>query len=468
MKFKGFLCPIFSLPNEYGNGDFGKEAFFFVDILKKYHFTAWQLLPLNPISYGNSPYQPFSSYAFEEIYLDIEDFQKRGLLIGFSLENYKFKEERINYNKSKEVRHTIYKYAFKTYVEQNGFDELDKFLKKNKHIKEFAIFMAFKDKNNQLPFNKWKDTNYDDDFSYFYYYHAFLQMFLLKQYLKLKKYANQNGIKLIGDIPFYVGLDSSDVYFDKKYFLLNKDNTAKYIAGVAPDYFSKTGQRWGNPIYNFKTLKEDNYSFLIDRILYSSKMYDIIRLDHFRAFDSYYKIKGKEETAEHGKWVKGPGSAFFYELYRRKPNLKLIAEDLGDVTPSVFKLRDKFNLPGMNILEFNLIAIINNWVSYKPNTITYIGTHDNDTLVGYFNSLNKNDQNLILSYLKTDKDNVYKAIIRYLFKNYRYPIVSITDVLYLPSEYKINYPSTLNEANWSLKLKDFNILIKNLEELNND
>lgn len=468
MKFKGLLCPIFSLPNNFGIGDFGKEAFFFVDILKDNGFNAWQLLPLNPISYGNSPYQPFSSYAFEELYLDVKDLEKKGLLVGFSTNFSKDNDVRIDYNKVKIIKHTIYQFAFKNYIEKFGFKELDKFLKCNEKIKQFAEFMAFKDKNDQLPFLNWKDTKYDDEFSYFYYYHAFLQKILLEQYLKLKKYANSKGIKLIGDIPFYVGLDSSDVYFNKKYFLLNKNNTAKYIAGVAPDYFSKTGQRWGNPIYNFKTLKEDNYAFLIDRIVYASKMYDIVRLDHFRAFDTYYKIKGTEPTAEHGKWVKGPGSDFFETLYKQKPNIKLIAEDLGDVTPGVFKLRDKYDLPGMNILEFNMFTLIRKKMCFKRNTITYIGTHDNDTLVGWYNSLNDYDKHILLEYFRSNETNIFKDMIKYLFKEYSYPILSITDILYLPSEYRINYPSTLNESNWSLKQKDFNILIKNLQELNND
>lgn len=468
MKTKGFLCPLFALPSEFGIGDFSKEAFSFIDILTKHKFTHWQLLPLNPISYGNSPYQPFSSYALEELYVDISEFKNNGLLDGLSLDFAKNNDLRIDYNKVKTSKYKIYEYAFDNYLEKYGEKELREFAINNPRIEEFATFMAFKDKNKQESFLFWKDTKMDELYKRRYYYHLFLQKTALEQYLKLKEYANKKGIKLIGDLPFYVGLDSSDVYFNKNFFLLNKDNTPKYIAGVAPDYFSKDGQRWGNPIYNFKRLKEDNYKFLIDRIVYTSKLFDIVRLDHFRAFDTYYKIDAKEETARNGKWILGPGSDFFNELYETKKDINIIAEDLGDIRPEVLELRDKYHLPGMNILEFNIFAIMNEEANYQGNYVTYIGTHDNDTLVGWYNTLKREDQQQLIKYLHSSQETIYKDFIKHLLNNYSFPILSITDILYFNTTYRINYPSTLNEANWSLKLKDFNILIKNLEELDCD
>lgn len=461
-KLKGLLVPVFSLPCDQGIGSFSKEAFSFIDILKKRNLNAWQMLPINPIAFGNSPYQSFSSFAIEELYIDLEYLVKEKLIDEYK--PYKG-GKRINYPKVREYKEKYFLKAFENYKTKNSNDYLTKFAQMNPRIGEYAIFMAFKDRNKGGSFQSWIFRSMDVRFTERYYYHLFLEDIAFKQYKALKKYANKNGISIIGDVPFYVSADSSDVYFNRDYFLLNRDGTPKFVSGVGPDYFSDDGQRWGNPIYNYTNLRMDGYQFFIDRFGYASTLYDYVRIDHFRAFESYYVIDAKEETARYGEWKKGVGISLFSQLYKDYPKIKIIAEDLGDNMERAYDLRDELGLPGMNILEFNLIPLLKKEYKVQKQAISYIGTHDNDTLVGWFNKLKEDDKKFLLKTLKGTEKNIYKKINRYLFDNFNNSILSFTDVLYYPSSQRINYPSTISDKNWSVRIEDLTLLDKNLKDI---
>ena len=464
-SLKGLLCPIFSLPNNEGIGTLGKEAFSFIDMLKKHNLNAWQILPINPISFGNSPYQSFSSFAIEELFIDLDYFLKEKLIT--KIKAYRGPKKKVDYNKVREYKTEIFEEAFQNYLKKYGTENLLRFGQKYHRINEYCIFQALKDRNKQGSFPYWIFKNMDQRYYARYYYHLFLQKVALYQYNLLKAYANKNGIKIIGDLPFYVSGDSSDVYFNRDYFLLNKNGEPRFIAGVGPDYFSEDGQRWGNPIYNYTNLKMDDYSFLMERIAYANELYDYVRIDHFRAFESYYVIDAKEETARNGTWKKGIGSPFFVQLFKRFPKIKIIAEDLGDNMEEAYKLRDEFELPGMNILEFNLFDILNKKSRYKADTITYIGTHDNSTLKGWWKTLSKEGQDFLIHKLNSSRKNILLDINKYLF-TYKHALLSITDLLYLDDEHRINHPSTINDDNWTLRVDSLEKMDENLKEILDD
>ena len=467
MSIKGLLLPIFSLPSKYGIGDFGKEAFSFIKILKKNGFNTWQILPLNPIGFANSPYQSYSSFAFEDLYISLDDLFSKGLItkpISFN-EN----KEHIDYIKVRSIKEIYYQEAFTNYSKTNGFGELDKFALANKEISQYAFYMSEKRMNFIASWNKW--TIYQDErFNKLYHYHLFKQMILLNEWKKLKKFANDNGIQIMGDLPFYVSYDSSDVYFNRQYFELDQNFNPTLVAGVPPDYFSSTGQRWGNPIYNFKALSEKNYDFLIHRIIYSSSLYDILRLDHFRAFDTYYAIPSYCVDAKIGEWRFAPGYEIFDMIFKEKESIHLVAEDLGLLREEVYTLRDHYHLPGMNILQFNIFDIMKRKslnLEDFDNVITYIGTHDNDTLKGFIKSFKKSQKLQLMNYfMKLDLklSSLEEMFIEYSFKYFNDVIISFTDLMLLGSSYRINKPSTVNNLNWSVKLVDFTLLNKALKK----
>ena len=460
MDIKGLLLPIFSLPNKYGIGDFGKEAFYFIDLLKKNKFNAWQILPLNPISYGHSPYQPYSSYAIEDLYISIDDLIKDDLLK--SCPTFRKDKTHIDYEKVRSFKEKYFSQAFDAYLSKYGEDDLLSFADRNIYIDEYANFMAKKELNNFTPWNLWNENDLDNEkYHRIYLYHLFKQYYAKKGWDNIHEYAKKQGISIIGDIPFYVGYDSSDVYFNKQYFLLDENNKMTFVAGVSPDYFSEYGQRWGNPIYNFEELKKDNYRFIIDRIIYASNLYDKVRIDHFRAFDTYYVIPAQYSDAKIGEWKYAPGYEIFDELYKRKPNIDVIAEDLGNLRPEVYRLRDHYHLPGMNVLEFTINDFINKGDFTKDdykNLITYIGTHDNMTLVGYLYCLKMSEKTKMKNYFNSlgiKGNNLEDLFLKFAFRKFSNVIISFVDLLHLNNHARINAPSTLNEENWTIKLQSF-------------
>lgn len=466
----GILLPIASLPSQYGIGDFGKEAKEFVDLLSQSHFRLWQILPLNPLGYGHSPYQPFSSFALDELYVSLEGLKEKGLIENLPAPLHE-NSDYISYEEIRDYKMPYLKEAFAKEMEASPRC-LIKFAKDEPWVKDYAAFMMFK-RVHPSSWDSWPEEKkgwikdrkpFKGEQKKAYDFEIWLQKTLYEQYGELHGYANKKGIQIIGDIPFYVGFDSVDVWANQDCFLLDPESKQPtFIAGVPPDYFSATGQRWGNPIYDWKGMKENGYSFIKERIRRNAKLYDIIRLDHFRAFDTYWKIPSSCPTAIDGKWIEAPGYELFDLLFKEDPSLqgKIIAEDLGDLRPEVLTLRDHYSFPGMNVIQFTFydyeINLKGKWD--EPNAVAYLGTHDNDTTLSYFYSLNDFEQAywvLALEKYGIKEGSMVDRLIRYcLRKKAKYAILSMQDILELDKEARTNVPSTVDNRNWTWKLIDF-------------
>ncbi len=479
MRLSGVLLPVSALPSDYGIGDFGKEAYKFIDISCEMGFKIWQILPLNPLGYGNSPYQPYSSFAGDDIYISPQLLLEDGLL-DKDIEKIKI-SDKIDYENVRRFKGKLLKKAYKKFKEKKLYEKEDykKFLN-FEFVYNYAVFLTLKKQNNMQSWNTWpkdmknwiKDkkldlTKYEDDINY----EIFVQYIFYTQWMNIKKYANKKGIKIMGDIPIYVGLDSLDVWENQKAFLLNRTGSPKFIAGVPPDYFSKTGQRWGNPIYDWDYIKEHNYDFWINRISYNAQLYDIIRIDHFRGFDTYWKINAKNKTAMKGEWVEAPGHELFTLISKKFKNLEIVAEDLGDLRKEVIKLRDDFNLKGMKIIQFTFDPNeTNNDFEDRKNMIIYTGTHDNQTVMGFYNDKDENTKYEIKEYFKKhnyDTKYIHKGFLQMCMESIAdYAIVPVQDIIGLDDKSRLNTPGTLGEHNWSFKLKDFDEYENNINYIN--
>lgn len=471
-KQAGLLMPVASLPNRHGIGDFGPETITFLKTVKKAGFALWQILPLNPIGYGHSPYQPFSSLAMDEMYLSLDEIIKMGLLS--KVPSYRMNTKHVNYEKIKAFKSQYLRRAYYNALNQDA-TLVRRLRKRMANYFNYAVFMAFKKANNDNPWHMWgeKEKNWinNRDFDISQYdseinYHLFVQDLLIKQWNKLKKTAHRLGIKIIGDLPFYVGHDSVDCYVNRQYFYLDSQGLPKLISGVGPDYFSKTGQRWGNPIYNFDVLKEDNYRFLIERIVNCGQIYDYIRLDHFRAFDTYYVINGNEETAEFGKWTLGPAYSFFDELLTVFEGERIIAEDLGDIRPEVLTLRDHYRFPGMNVLQFEILSGKEEVVN--PHNVYYIGTHDNDTLKGWYLKLTPQERQKLRASMRLQgyKGAILDTLIKYaLNRPHRLVVLYLGDLLKLDNKARINKPGIIDDINWTYRLQSLCSFIEKEKKL---
>ena len=466
MEKAGILWPLASLNGNHGIGDFGKASYDFIDISKKAGFDMWQILPLNPLGYGNSPYQPYSSYAGDEVYISLDMLYEDGLL-DEKVAPLK-QEDRIDYNFVRDFKGKYLKKAYEKFKEK-GLDKTEaykEFLKFD-FVYDYAVFISFKKDNDLIAWNEWPQEQkswiidrkldlspYEEQIGY----EIFVQYIFYVQWMKLKAYANKNGLKIIGDIPFYVGLDSLDVWQNQKYFEITEEGKPILIAGVPPDAFSDLGQRWGNPIYKWDELEKDDFKFWIDRLAYNAKLYDIVRLDHFRAFDTYWQIDAKNDTAVEGEWICAPGFKLFDKITEELKDVEFIAEDLGTMMPGVYKLRDHYDLKGMVIIQENLRPWEDHLVDARENSVAYPGTHDNKTLFQWYGELSEEQKESIVKYFRgLGIDNGDLAID---FFDYsmglpsEYVIVSLGDILGFGEEARINEPSTLNDKNWSFKLKD--------------
>lgn len=465
MKKAGILLPLQSLNGENGIGDFGKAAFDFIDIIKKSGFDMWQILPLNPLGYGNSPYQPYSSFAGDEIYISLDLLYEDGLLEK-KAEKIEQKE-RIDYNFVRKFKEKYLKIAYENFkkTKENQTKAYEDFLKFD-FVYNYGVFITLKKENDLRSWNEWPDemknwivdkkfdlTPYEDKINY----EIFVQYIFYKQWMNLKSYANENNIKIVGDIPFYVGLDSLDVWENQQYFEITKEGNPKLIAGVPPDNFSATGQRWGNPIYNWEKIKEDDFSFWINRLAYNGKLYDIVRLDHFRAFDTYWVIDSKNETAVEGEWLFAPGYELFEKIKKDLKDVEFIAEDLGEIRPEVFELRDYFNLKGMVIIQTDIRATEKNYIYAPENSICYTGTHDNKTIMDWFEDLSEEEKeniNKLFQKIGIRNENIYDNFFEFAMRcDSEYVIIPLQDILGLGKEARINTPATLDEKNWSYKFK---------------
>ena len=461
MREAGVLMPVASLPSDYGVGDFGKYSYQFIDLLKKSNMHIWQILPLNPLGYGESPYQPYSSFAGDELYIDLEKLYKDGLLEELP-PAFRKGSIKISYQEVRSYKEKYLRQAFQRFVPDRDYEEFTK----QEWVYLYAVYLTFKKKNQMKGWNEWQEEHknwissrsfdesvYKDDIRY----EMFIQYEFYCQWLSLKQYANDAGIQVMGDLPFYVGIDSLDVWANQEDFLLDKDGHPIFIAGVPPDYFSRTGQRWGNPIYNWEYIKEDGFRFWLNRIGYNARLFDIIRIDHFRAFDTYWKIPASCETAIEGEWIEAPGYELFNQFFETFPGIHIVAEDLGDMRPEVYQLRDNYGLKGMKIIQFTFDPLeSNNNFTDRENMIVYTGTHDNETILGWFENQSgqvQRETDLELYSLGYDTGSITHRFIRYTLDNIAdMAIIPVQDILELGNEGRLNTPGTLGSPNWEWKL----------------
>jgi len=469
-KEAGLLFPISSLPNQYGIGDLGANAYALIDKMVDAHICIWQILPLNPLGYGNSPYQPLSSQAGDEIYISLEKLMEDGLLHEDEITSFHNQLPYVTYQAIRPVKEELYRKAFSRFVEN---DDYKQFIENNLWVKDYALFKVFKAHNHDKAWVEWEDK-------YKYYpknhafpliaflkemnYQIFLQYYFFKQWYALKLYANEHGIKIIGDMPIYVGLDSVDVWMNQSSFLLEKDGTPSFVAGVPPDYFSKYGQRWGNPIYNWDYLKKNHFAFWVERMKATKKLYDTVRIDHFRAFDTFWKIPAIEPTAIIGEWIEAPGYELFDTLYQEIPELSVLAEDLGELREEVYELRDHYHLKGMYVFQFHYANTFD-----FDKVIVYTGTHDNDTLNGWLDSLSKDEYKKVQKLLKKyDEENDFQKIIHYcLDLKAQQVIVPVWDMMGCSTACRFNVPGQIGSPNWEFRLINFDQFDEYLQQYQN-
>ena len=474
MKRKfGIILPVFSLPSQYGIGTFGKSAYDFINFLDESKVSLWQVLPLGPTSYGNSPYQSFSAFAGNDYFIDLDYLISDGLLLDEEVEKLKDGqyEIKIDYGKLFQTRYEILDLAANRFFENkpSGFD---RFVNENKAwLIDFAVFMSLKRKFNMSSWLEWpeeyrlKNKKVIDQFveenEAIINHFLFCQYEFEKQWISVKRYANSKGIEIIGDIPFYVALDSSDVWGNRDLFVLDEQGFPTEVAGVPPDYFSETGQLWGNPIYDWSNRREELYQWWRARVIASNKLFDYIRIDHFRGFDSYWSVPAGSPNAIKGEWKKGPGIRFIRYLKRSAKNIKLIAEDLGLLTPSVIKLLKDSRLPGMKVLEFAFSSDEENEYLpdvYPKNCVCYTGTHDNGPLKEWIISLDEDSYSFMSRYLKKKgfEANIDGLIRLGMSSNARIFMVQLQDLLEIGAESRINTPGS-DEGNWQWRLEPFSL-----------
>ena len=477
-KRTGILLPIPSLPGPYGIGDFGDEARHWIDQLALHHIYIWQILPINPLGYGHSPYQPFSSKAGEPLLISLDRLYQEG---------YIQKPEKpqpsssVDYEAVSRYKAPYFHEAFMTMKKDEEKQKaFAAYVKRQPWVKDYGIFAAFKAIHQQRAWSEWEApyqnypqtrdpeliAQHDEEITY----HMFLQFLFASQWQSLKDYAHAKKISILGDIPFYVGIDSLDVWMNQDEFLLDEQGRPTFIAGVPPDYFSPTGQRWGNPIYNWEHMQKNGYQFWIDRLAYVSTLFDIVRIDHFRAFDTYWKIPASCPTAIEGEWIEGPAYDFFDTVLKALPDLQIIAEDLGDLRDEVLELRDHYDFPGMQVIQFHLDPATDNAaVEKKENLVLYTGTHDNETLFGWYLELPFQKRRDIWNYLSehgfTQSTIDWRLIAYCLATQANTVIFPVQDLLCLKNEARINTPGTLNNINWCWRLSDMTALEKQLAEL---
>ncbi len=477
MKKAGALVAIASLPSPYGVGDFGPQAYAMIDTLAQMKLKIWQVLPLNPLGYGNSPYQPYSSFAGDEIYISIDQLVTDGLLDQSDVVEFKANATVIDYQGARLHKTSMLKKAFANFVKDSQLKlELESFVAKTNWAYNYAVFVTLKKVNNQQAWNLWstehKNWINDKKFDLSIYnteinYELFIQFIFSRQWLALKAYANSKDIEIMGDIPIYLGFDSLDVWENQDMFLLDAEQNPSFVAGVPPDYFSVTGQRWGNPIYNWDNLAKTNFKFWIERLHGNMQAFDIIRIDHFRAFDTYWKIPASCPTAVDGAWVEAPGYALFDTIYKELPEIKIVVEDLGDLRPEVLELRDHYKLPGMQIFQFVFnVGGDNCYLEKTENTIIYTGTHDNSTLMGWYWSLNNWNRKRLKRFFKANDLTIKHKMLKYnLNCQADYVIFPAQDILGLGDYARINTPSTIGSPNWEWKMSSLSGLTSEIEWL---
>ncbi len=486
-RSSGVLLSVTSLPSKYGIGCFSKEAYDFVDWLVKSGQTWWQILPLGPTCYGpsdDSPYQSYSAFAGNPYLISLEALIKEGVLSRKECEAVNFGENpsKVDYDKLHENRLALLHKAYeRSNISQDP--EYQKFLQDNNWwLQDYALFMALKDFFGDVAWTAWpQDIRLHWGFALDYYreklyfdieFQQYLQFKFFQQWLRLKEYANGKGIQIIGDIPIYVSLDSSDVWAHPELFQLDENNTPTAIAGCPPDAFAAEGQVWGNPLYRWDYHRQTGYDWWISRLYQSFRLYDAVRIDHFRGLDEYFSIPYGAKTAKDGHWEPGPGMNLFHTVKAKLGDKQLIAEDLGLMTDTVRQLVKDSGFPNMKVIQFGFDVEdqgkTNDYLphNYDRNCVVYTGTHDNETIAGWYAGLKKKEKQLLREYMDnnhTPDEEMYKAIIRMaMASNANTCILPVQDVLGLDNTARMNVPSTVG-VNWRWRL-DGALLTKEVQK----
>jgi 4-alpha-glucanotransferase len=501
MRYCGILLHPTSLPGKYGIGDLGQAAYDFVDFLEKAGQSMWQILPLGHTGFGDSPYQSFSAFAGNPLMISPDLLVEGGLLKSEDIAKVpEFDEAKVDFGKVQSYKEGLLKKAYTNFKKGKADKEFTAFCRKNSFwLKDYALFMALKNYFIEQRRNEYESPEYkayykltvkslgENGVKDCYYgacwnsfpeklknrdeaelkkytnslkkeveYYKFIQYLFFKQWDELKKYANEKGIKLIGDIPIFVAADSADTWAQRELFHINAKGFPTEVAGVPPDYFSEEGQLWGNPLYNWKIHAQTGYEWWVKRVDSVLKLVDIVRIDHFRAFESYWSIPYGSKNAVKGEWKKGPGRELFDAISDKLGSLDIIAEDLGDLNEEVHILRDELGLPGMKILQF---AFDNSGNEYQPhnytsdNFVVYTGTHDNDTTIGWYKNTNESCRDYARRLMRVSGDDISWDMIRLaISSNARYCIIPLQDVLCLDSDARMNTPGVA-DGNWQFRFK---------------
>ena len=467
MRSSGVLMHITSLPGPFGIGTMGAQAYAFVDFLKEAGQSWWQILPLSPTGYGDSPYQSASAFAGNPYLIDLEQLEKDGLLQpeDYRSLQWNIREDQVDFGLIYQNRRIVLR---KAYARFSGGEAFERFCWENSNwLADYSLFMALKDHFQGAPWYQWeaplkrRDSdavwNARQTLADEIRFYSFQQFLFFEQWQALKNYAREKGVGIIGDVPIYVPLDSADVWSSPEEFLLDEALQPTAVAGCPPDAFSEDGQLWGNPLYNWKAMAADGYSWWLRRLAFAGKLYDVVRLDHFRAFEAYWSVPYGDVDARGGHWVKGPDMDFVRAVKEGLPGLSLIAEDLGFLTPEVLQLRNRSGFPGMKVLQFAFDSRENSQYlphNYIANTVCYTGTHDNMTTRQWLENLSPEARAYAVEYMNLAGETDVWGVIRTALSSVSdLCIVPIQDYLELGGEARMNFPGTTT-GNWTWRVHD--------------
>ena len=469
MRESGILMHITSLPGQYGVGTMGKDAFDFVDFLESAGQKCWQILPLTPTGYGDSPYQSCSAFAGNHYLIDLDLLVKDGLLEVTDLEGIQWsvQDDKVDFGIQYQNRLKVLRLAYNRFT---GGEAFDRFCAENaRWLADFSLFMALKDRFNGTPWYQWeKNLKFRDPEAIWKVrqelereirFYNFVQYLFDLQWTALRRYAHSKDIRIIGDVPIYVPLDSVEVWSSPELFQLDKTLTPVDVAGCPPDAFTADGQLWGNPLYRWDVMAKNGYRWWINRLSEAAKRYDVIRFDHFRGFESYWAVPYGDKTARGGKWIKGPDMDFIGAVQKALPDLQLIAEDLGFLTPAVLKMRDESGLPGMKVLEFAFDSREPSEYlphTYPTNSVCYTGTHDNMTMRQWFETASEEAVAYAKEYMAlTESEGYVWGTIRTAMSSVsELCVVQMQDYLNLGEEARMNFPGTMTNCNWTWRALD--------------
>jgi len=472
----GILLHISSLPGAFGIGSLGLEARQFVDFLVRAEQKVWQILPLNSTGEEYSPYKSLSAFAGNPLLISLEMLVSEKWLTADEINDQIPSSHRVNYSEVKRHKLPLLKRAYERF--RVNASELDRLRFQRfcddvaPWLEDYVLFVVLKEYHGSASWTAWPEKERRRDartmerlrqqFKEQLNYHRFLQYIFFRQWFELKSYANLNQVSIFGDMPIFVAFESADTWANPELFQLDEAGSPNVVAGVPPDYFSKTGQLWGNPLYNWEQLRNTGFQWWMDRLDWNARLFDLMRVDHFRGFEAYWSVPAGADTAIDGQWVKAPGEALFETIRARLGPLPIVAEDLGEITEEVERLRDKFELPGMRVLQFAFNGKRRNVHlphNYPINCVAYTGTHDNDTIIGWFQHASKVEQKRARTYLNTTEKRINWDFIRTIWSSSAsLAITTAQDVLGYGSRMRMNTPGT-QEGNWTWKLKNFDKLV---------